>query len=276
MIALARSAGFEAWGPDYHGSTRAAALMRMALAAVAFARFGKDLTLARAGTVEEVALSLFFFAVAAAAFVGYRSRAAIAAVGFSIFVLYARGHLGLGQPQWTHHHVYILGISCLLLSLSDCGRSFSVDRALDVAARGLDGAAPEHGQLWGLRLIVLQLAALYFWTAVDKTDWAFLSGQRLEQIFVWTYSGRALEFLLNWPALIAAMSIAVVIVEYWLAAAILMPRWRRWAIPVGLSLHATFYVLLPVSTYSITSMILYLSIVDPAAVHRFVDRVVGR
>ena len=265
-----------AWGPEATGSTRPVALMRIGLSAVAVARFAPDLIVARATTLEAAVLGLFFFAVATAAFVGYRSRAAIGGLGILVFCLYAQGQMALGPPQWAHHHVYILGISCVFLSLTDCGRSFSIDRTLDLAARGVEGAAPEHGALWGQRLIVLQMSALYFWTAVDKSDWAFISGQRLEQIFVWTYSGRAMEVLLASPALLAAMAIAVVVVEYWLAVAILLPRSRRFAIPVGLAMHATFAVMLPVQTYSITMMILYLALLDPGRVHRVIDLMVGR
>ena len=32
---------------------------------------------------------------------------------------------------------------------------------------------------------------------------------------------------------------------------------------MGLALHAAFYVLLPVSTYSATMMVLYLALLDP-------------
>lgn len=267
---------FAAWGADATGSTRPAALMRIGLSAVALVRFGSDLILARAGSPEAAALGVLFFVLAGAAFFGYRSRIAIGGLGLLVFGLYAQGVSGLGPPQWGHHHVYILGMSCVLLSLTDCGRSFSVDRALDLAARGQEGAAPEHGMLWGQRLIVLQMSALYFWTAVDKSDWAFVSGQRLEQVFVWTYAGRTMEVLLAYPVLLAVMSILVVVVEYWLAIAILLPRSRRLAIPVGLSLHAAFYIMLPVDTYSITMMLLYLALFDPGAVHRFIDRMVGR
>lgn len=265
-----------AWGPEAAGSTRPAALMRIALSAIAVARFGPDLIVAHAATLQDAVLGLFFFALALAGFIGYRSRAAIGGLGILVLGLYARGELGFGPLPWAHHHVYILGMTCVLLSLTDCGRSFSVDRALDLAARGTEGAVPEHGALWGQRLIALQMSALYFWTAVDKSDWAFISGQRLEQIFVWTYSGRVMEGLLAYPALLAVMAIVVVVVEYWLAVAILLPRSRRIAIPVGLALHATFAVMLPVRTYSITMMVLYLALLDPGVVHRFIDRMVGR
>lgn len=262
-----------AWGADFTGSTRPAALMRMALAAIALVRFGSELAPYNAGSPAAAAAGLLFFVFAAMSFVGYMSRLAIGGLGAVLFIaVYVYGGLGLGVPGWGHHHVYLLAMACLFLAGTDCGRSYSLDRLRALAA-GV--APPERGALWGQRLIALQLAAMYFWTAVDKTDWAFLSGERLQQIFVWTYSGRALEFLLAWPALIAAMAIAVVVVEYWLAFAILSRRQRRYALPAGLAMHATFYLMLPVDTYSVTVMALYLALVDPDAVHRFIDRIQG-
>ena len=64
------------------------------------------------------------------------------------------------------------------------------------------------------------------------------------------------------------LSILVVVVEYVLAFAIFVRRWQAFVLPLGLALHAAFYVLLPVNTYSATVMVLYLALLDPDAVHR--------
>ncbi len=263
---------FLAWGPDFVGSTRPAALMRIGIALIIFARFGAEVSLFNATSSSGVALGLAFFMVATMMLVGYMSRLASAMTGLALLGMYFIGGAALAVPGWAHHHVYLLAIASILLALTPCGASYSVDRLREL---GHGGAPPERGYLWGQRLIALQLSALYFWTAVDKTDWAFLSGQRLEQIFVWTYTGRALELFLIWPPLLALLSIIVVAVEYWLAVAILVPRWRRFALPVGIGLHGTFYLLLPVDTYSITAITLYLALLDPDAVHRFIDRIQG-
>ena len=97
----------------------------------------------------------------------------------------------LGREPWTHHHTYLLAVAALLIALTPCGRSYSVDRYLAVMRAGHAGLPPpaERGNLWGLRLIVVQLSVLYFFSAFDKTSYAFLSGARLEQIFLWYYAG---------------------------------------------------------------------------------------
>lgn len=60
-----------------------------------------------------------------------------------------------------------------------------------------------------------------------------------------------------------AASILVVVVEYFLAGTILIRRLVWITIPTGLALHASFYVLLPVSTYSISMIALYLAVIHP-------------
>jgi hypothetical protein len=271
-------ARIDAWGPSFTGSTRAAALMRIALAVIAITRFGGEIGFHQAQSLFSLLLASLFFLFVAMMFVGYLSRLACFATGLSVLVLYLSGAL-TQTAGWAHHHVYLLAVACLLLAMTDCGRSYSIDRlrAVNAARRAqpIRDDPPEYGLLLGQRLITLQLSAMYFWTAIDKTDRAFLSGERLEQTFVWVYSGRALEFVLAYPGLIAALSIMVVIVEYVLAVAILVPRWRIWALPIGLALHAGFYLMLPVHTYSATAMVLYLALLDPARVHSFIDRIQG-
>lgn len=264
------------WGPDASGSTRAAGLMRIGLAAVALIRFGEELAPYAMNGAMGLVLSALFFGFVLGAILGHRARLSVAGLGATIMLFYSLGIIGIAPATWTHHHVYLLGAGCLLLSLSDCGKSFSVDRLRALAAAAPGRAAAETGSLMGQRLIALQLAALYFWTAVDKSDWAFISGQRLEQTMTWVHSGRALEFVLQFPALLALASVIVLVVEYWLAVAILTRRWRQAALLVGLSLHVSFYLLLPVNTYSITVIVLYLALLDPAAVHRFIDRMLGQ
>ena len=132
---------------------------------------------------------------------------------------------------------------------------------------------PEEAPLWGQNLIVLQMASLYFWTAFDKSGTPFLNGDRLEAIFNWGHTNRPIEPFLAVPGFAMAASVAVVAVEYFLAVGILVRRLAKFAIPAGLLLHAGFYELLPVSTYSISMMALYLVVIHPDVLHRFLDRI---
>jgi Vitamin K-dependent gamma-carboxylase len=263
---------FIRWGADAQGSTRPLGLMRIALAIIVFARFGNEVSLYQGESPSFVLLGLIFFVLTSMMLVGYMAEAACAGVAATLMTM----HYLVDHPGWTSHHIYLLVVSITLLALSPCGRSFSWDRYRALAqARDANAVPPEYGELWPQRLIALQLAALYFWTAVDKTNWLFLSGQRLEHAFTWAYTGRVLEPLISLSPLLPVLAIIVVVVEYFLAFAIFVRRWQPWVLPMGLALHAAFYVLLPVSTYSATMMVLYLALLDPAAVHRFLDRIQG-
>jgi hypothetical protein len=275
-MARERAAEFMHWGADAQGSTRPLGLMRIALAVIVFARFGSELSFYQGDSPAFLLLGAAFFVFSTMMLVGYMAETACA--GVAILLATFQFHLGYmrGFPGWTSHHIYLLLVSVSLLALSPCGRSFSLDRYRALAtAQSPREVSPEYGDLWTQRLIALQLGALYFWTAVDKTNWHFLSGQRLQEAFIWSYSGSALEPLISAGALLPMLAVTVVVVEYFLAFAIFVRRWRAWVLPIGLALHAVFYVLLPVSTYSATMMVLYLALLDPDEVHRFIDRMLG-
>ena len=272
----ARVADFVHWGADAQGSTRPLGLMRIAIATIVFVRFANEVSLYQGASLSFVLLGLAFFGLTSMMLVGCMAQAACAGVALTLMTMhFYMGHIS-GYPGWASHHIYILIVSVIMLALSPCGRSFSWDRYLALAqARDARDIPPEYGDLWPQRLIALQLAALYFWAAVDKTNWSFLSGERLEQAFTWSYTGRALEPLISLGAILPVLAIVVVVVEYFLAFAIFVRRWQAFVLPIGLALHAAFYVLLPVNTYSATVMVLYLALLDPDAVHRFLDRIQG-
>jgi hypothetical protein len=274
-MASARMADFLRWGADAQGSTRPLGLMRIAIATIVFVRFANEVSLYQGDSLSFVLLGLAFFGLTSMMLVGFKAQAACTGVAITLMTMHFYMGKVHGYPGWSSHHIYILVVSVCLLALSPCGRSFSWDRYRALAqARDARDIPPEHGDLWTQRLIALQLAALYFWAAVDKTNWSFLSGQRLEEAFIWSFTGRALEPLISLGAILAVLSIIVVVVEYFLAFAIFVRRWQAFVLPLGLALHAAFYVLLPVNTYSATVMVLYLALLDPDAVHRFLDRMI--
>ena len=277
MSARGLAAALARWTDAPEQSTRSVGLIRIALGLVILTRFANELTVFNALDPSGLVLGPLFFAVTGMMIVGYMARIAAAWVAASVLVIYLTGQYGNSVAQANHHHVYLLLSATLLLAFAPCGSSYSIDRyraARRAERMGLPAPA-ERGPVWAQRLIVLQLAALYFWAAVDKSDWAWLSGDRLAQIVTWTYSGRPLAVLLDRPALLAGLAILVVAVEYGLALGVVVRRWVAVVLPVGIALHAAFYLLLPVGTYSITMIVLYLAIPDPDAVHRILDRLQG-
>ena len=260
------------WLWSGQGSTRPLGLFRILLILLLWSRFAADVALWNAAGPAEMLLGLTFFVLTGMALVGWQTRRVMALLAAVMALMYFHFGLNLGHVPWTHHHVYLLFICTLLCALGPCGRSFSLDRWLSVRA---GTAGPEQGALLANRLFQLQLAAVYFWTAVDKTNADFLSGARLDQILHFHYDGSFLAPVILWTPLVIGAAVAVVIVEYFLAIGILLRRWLPAVFFFGFALHLTFYYLLPVSTFSLTMMAMYLFLLPPERVHDFFDRLLA-
>lgn len=275
MPALAdRLAG---WAVDTYGSSRSSALIRIGIALLFWSRWAGELLLYMNQSVIGLVLSLNFFVATSLLLIGYKSRLAALWTGLvGLAIYYYFGHM-LGREPWTHHHTYLLAVTALLLTLTPCGRSFSLDRYLVVlrAERAGQAPPPERGNLWGLRLIMLQLSVLYFFSAYDKTTVAFLSGARLEHIFLWFYAGSDYPDLPGLPTFAMLAAITVVLVEYALAFGLPFRLARRYLVWIGLAFHAVLYVTLPVYTFSATMMLLYLAYFDADEVDKVIRRVQG-
>ncbi|TPK96087.1 hypothetical protein FJ567_22125 [Mesorhizobium sp. B2-4-16] len=273
--AHAVAARFVGWAVDTEGSSRSSALIRIGLAMLFWSRWAGELLLYRDQSAIGLFLAANFFVATALLFVGYQSRAAAVWAGSVGLVMYYYFGFQLGREPWTHHHTYLLAVAALLVALTPCGRSYSLDRYLAVAHAERMGVVPpaERGNLWGLRLIVVQLSVLYFFAAFDKTSYAFLSGARIEQIFLWFYAGSDYPAGLAFPATI--VSFGVVALEYGLALGLPFRATRRYLILPGLAFHAIIYLTLPVYTFSATMALLYLAYFDADAVDKIIARLQG-
>ncbi len=251
------------------GSTRAVALMRIGLALLVWHRFGAEVApWADRLTPDRLALAASFFASSTLMLVGAFSRLSTAWTGATLLGMYFAYGLDT-DPQWFEHHVYLLCAQVTLLALTPCGGSYSLDRWWAVR-RG--GCPPERGPLWAVPLIALQTSSVYFWGAWDKTEWAFLSGQRMEHYFAGYLFGSDAPSIPGYSTAMAALATYVVVLEYALAFGLFVRPLRRWLLPLGLMLHAGIYLLIPVKVFSVLMAVLYLAYLDPEGVHRFLDR----
>jgi hypothetical protein len=257
------------------GSTRTLGLLRISLAAILFARYGQEVAMFAVDDFAEAILGAAFFTLVALMLAGWRARATVALTAILLTIMYFHFGSQVGRMGWDHHHTYLLMVSVTILALTPCGKSFSLDRYLEVRRAQAAGQAPppERGPLWAVKLFGLQLSAIYFWSAVDKSGSAFLSGERLEQVMIWHHAGRPLAPILLSSVILTA-SIAVVAAEYFLTFAIHIKRLVTAALILGVGLHAVFYLLVPVETFSVTMVALYLAVLDPGKVDRAVDTVV--
>lgn len=250
------------------GSTRSSGLLRILLALVLWTRWGTEVAFFFDQSPARLALGACFYLATTAMLLGVYSRASTAASGLIAMVM-VHGFGPAGVEPWTHHHTAYLALATLLAALAPVGHSYSWDkwRAGD--------ALPERAPLWGLRMVALHVSVVYFWTAWDKCFAAFLSGERLEMAFHQLYLGSD-PAPAGFGTLMLVGAVLTVLVEYLLVVALWVRRWQWWAMPLGLLMHAAFFTLLPVGTFTATVFACYLAFLDADAVHRILDRVGGR
>ena len=164
-------------------------------------------------------------------------------------------------------------MAILFIALTPCGRSYSLDRwlALRRALKSGFPPPPEVGNLWGLRLIAIQLSMVYFWTAYEKLYWGFLSGARMEFLFYNYYAGYDYASIPGFSALCCIVAITTVILEFLLSFGLYIPKFRTYLMPVGIALHVLFYLLLPIRTFTLAMILLYLAFIPATSVHRVID-----
>ena len=199
--------------------------------------------------------------------VGLRARwAAFASAAVASYVYSKLGVLD-GNSGFVHHHTMLLVLATFICALSPCGGSFSLDRWLGQRRENPGSRVlPELGATWAVSLYGVLVSSVYLGGAVSKTNAGWLSGDRLEQIFAHYYG------FSNYPEtpwigrLFLVATISVVALEYALVVGLWFHRTRHLLIPIAIGLHVGFYLLLPVETFSLTMLLLYLSFA-PKAVH---------
>ena len=262
-----------AWAIDAQGSTRSAALIRVGLAVIAWSRWANELVLFRNPGPKYLLIALSFYVSTALMFVGYRSRFSTAWAAATMLSMYYIGGIYYGREPWTHHHTYLLGIATLFCALTPCGRSYSLDRWLSIRKAEQEGTPMprEYGPLWGIRLISIQVALVYFWSAYNKLNWGFLSGERMQQLLMYHYFGSDYP---DWP-LFGAMCLVsawmTVLLEFALCGGLFFARTRMYLLIPGLLFHGLIYMLFSVYTFTATMWLLYLAFLDADAVHDRID-----
>lgn len=256
---------FYDWLTKGHGSTRPLGLFRIMLVILLWTRFAGDLALWNATDMVTAVSGLGLLLLGALALIGWQTRRVMALLATLMVVVYF--HLGINQNYipFTHHHTYLLMVCTAITAIGPCERSFSLDAW---QASNADRPFTEFGSLAPNRLMIVQLAAIYLWAAVDKTNWVFLSGLRLDQILHLHYFDSPFRSFLLWPPLILALSAAVVITEYFLAIGVFVKRFLPAVLIVGLIVHGGFFWLLPVQTFSATMLAMYIFLFNPRSVHR--------
>lgn len=267
------------WLCETEGSTRAVALIRMAIVANAWARWSDEHVIYRNLDPETVVVGLLFFFSSTLTFFGLFTRVASLVFAATTFhFVYVVGHLR-GHEPYVHHHTTLLAWAALLVALSPAGRSLSIDRWLSLrrAERRGDPPPPEIGNLWAQRLMVVQISSVYVWGAIDKSNLAFASGARMTHYLMYYYTGPT-ELTDISPLLAGVMPIAgalTLALEWGLGFGLFFRRTRRWLVIPGLLLHGAFYFALSVFTFTTTMWALYLACFEPDEVDAAFTRLLG-
>lgn len=259
-------------------STRTAALMRMALVGTIWSRLAFGVRPVRdLFNLEHWVLSAAFFVFTPMLFLGYRTRLASIGTALTMLALYYWFGFYRGEEGWTHHHIYTMVISSVLLVFTRSGGSWSVDRYLEVREAERAGVAPppELGPTYGLVLFQLQLTGMYFWTAFDKTRWSFFTGEQMQMVFATLYFGSDPPKIPGYNALSFLAGAGTIALEYGLAILPWFRRTRLHILVLGALFHSVLYILLPVSTYTFTMLTMYIAWISPDGFHRLVDRMNG-
>jgi Vitamin K-dependent gamma-carboxylase len=261
---------FWQWAVESEGSTRPAALIRIGLAVIIWARFGSEVALFHEPSWPRVGLALVFPPAVTLMGLGCWTRWSTLATAAILSAIY-------GYAMWLGrtgvHHVYLLTAAVWLNALMPAGRSFSVDRWWALQ-RGR--AEPERGNLWAQRLMALQVGILYFWAAFDKLEPGYATGERLEMVYLYVYGGAQYPYGVPWfHGVCRALAWATVAMEFVLAFGLFIPRWRSALMLAGVAFHGFIYLTLPVFTFSATILLMYVAFWDPDEVHRRIDRLVA-
>jgi len=208
--------------------------------------------------------------------VGWYSRGACLVSGLvTVWMVFVVGQQD-GMESWAHHHTTFLAVVTFVLAFTPCGRSFSLDRWLAIRRAERNGTEwpTEWGNVWAVRLVALQLSAIYFWGAFDKMRWAVLGGDRIEQPLMYLYFGSDYPGVwFHWMAV--ALAWATVCLECTLAVGLWIPRFQRRLMLVGILFHGMLYYTLPVTVFSVSTVLAYLTYVHPNTVHQAVGRLLG-
>lgn len=131
------------------------------------------------------------------------------------------------QNFWAHH-VYVMTLVLLLLTIIDSDASLSV--------RWLRDRRPERDVLWWpVWLVQVQLSLAYLFTATAKLNPAFLEGAVLQG---------AMALPPEWAWLAPWLALPALAAEFFIGVALWVPALRPWALLLGFGLHGLVPVLM--------------------------------
>jgi len=197
-----------------------------------------------------------FFLFSATNLLGILPRVSLLGLAWSMIQVNDSVHNGTNS-KFKRHHTRAFAGTMMVLAATPCGR------ALTVFSR-----SPKDANLWAVPLLRLHMSCIYFFATLDKLDSRWLSGDRMEQVYVlvlkFTPWARDVPFSNLEISLMQVASVLGILSEGLLAVGVLIRG--RFLIPTlafGIVFHAMIFILFPVKSYSCIMWSLFL-IVPPA------------
>jgi hypothetical protein len=263
-------------GFEREASTRGFALYRLLLVAVVFFYTTKASQF-HPGYVEAPPLrqlmGLLMMVSAWLAWLGFQTRVATAVLAFSWGFLHLKWGMSErpGQLMEDAHMLQAL----VVLALSPCGRSLSLDRWLAVRRAEKHGQAipPEMGPVWPAGLMIISLSCMYTWIFLGLATPTWFSGFAVEQI--WLSQWASSDAFARHPELAHFICLAiawiVLALTLVLAVGLLLPRFRVYMIALGVGLQLCIWPVVGMWPLTLTMLLVYAAIIPPEAVHRFFE-----
>ena len=194
----------------------------------------------------------------AAMAVGYHARLAVACAFGSVFLIAKWNNL----PLSSAHQVLRSLLFCMLWV--DCGQVWSVDAWLN-RRKPSRHAAEQRVPIWPLRLIRLQVSAVYLISGLWKLDnVTWRDGSALHYVLE-NPQFRRFAFLAS-PALDSWTTLATYLTLAWelgFAFLVLHRRTRRWTLAVGIAIHLGMGAALELGPFSAVMLASYVAFLDP-------------
>jgi len=212
-----------------------------------------------------VAFHALFLACCAALMVGWRTS------WVKWIVLIGQISYDQRNPIMTYGVDAILASLLLILCVAPIGRAMSLDRvrAVRAAKRGnVDATLPRYSSPWAgacIRLMQIQMATLFFFSAVNKIGDDWWNGDALWNVFTAEeyYSPFILKLFASQYWLVNAGTYGTILIEFAFPFLIWQKHTRPWLLAAALLLHAQFALLMSLYYFSFVMMMGHMSFVRP-------------
>ncbi len=187
---------------------------------------------------------------------GWRTRWASIVLYLMMISLYHRNVSSNGGPD------AVPLLLCFYMMFCPSGAAFSLDARRETKRRGTQAEALIAP--WGVRLLQMQLCLIYFQSCVIKNAGpTWMDGTATHYVlFNREFDWFNLEWLGGYPMIVNLMTHGAILIEYVLAFWLWFRPTRRWAILLGLLLHAGIRPVLNIPGFGEVMCAVYLTFLD--------------